>query len=165
MQVYCFSKAIAGAVIVAVLAACGGSGSGSSDNDEPQTVAAEVAKTGQEGGLPLLYSYDPGGATAPYVRRRVGENHAGQVFPEQTIAGMPADFNSYKLESPFPFFILRGLTPTGEGEIYLEPGRTTGKTTLMRLSETTLPDSGMVTYTGTYAGLYSVVGERETAGH
>ncbi|MEO0931296.1 MAG: hypothetical protein AAFY14_11710, partial [Pseudomonadota bacterium] len=163
-------KVISAASIVILVAACSESSGGGGGEDDRQTVAPEVARTGSDSRV--SFRYDPDQPSGPVVWRRgpSGTFLLTQAFDEVTITGMPDGFNSYYVDRlSKPYHILRGLTPSGQGEIFLEPGSTTGMTdsttVLSRLGETTLPDSGMVTYTGTYAGLYSVVGQPETAGH
>lgn len=170
MRVFSFSKSVLGAAIAAGLAACAGSGGGGEGGDERQTVPAEVARTGSDDRV--TFRYDPDRTGGPVVWRRGvdGTFFLTQPFDEVTISGMPDEFKSYFRERiSRPHYLLRGITPLGQGEIFLESSSITGTTevttVLSRLGETTLPDSGMVTYTGSYAGLYSVVGARETAGH
>ena len=166
MRVNRISKVISTAAVVALLAACGGGGSGGDDG--PQTVGAEVVRTGGNDAVTYRFRFNP--PVFSEVRRIEvvplsggGTEQTSLTYYQAFVDGTPRNFDSFVLggRSSTSSYILHGLTDTREGEIFLEPG----STVLSRLGNTTLPDSGVVTYTGSYAALYSVPGSTLTAGH
>lgn len=137
---------VVGAACVALLASC----DQTEFVGEPEAVASATASTG--GAAAYDFIYLPTGGTPDRVLRALPS--AGWYYYPDTLTGVPSDFQVF-LQST-EGYLLHGLTISGGGEVFVVDNGAQ----ISRIGESSVPTTGSVTYTGSYAAIV-VTGVRD----